>query len=60
MASTIASINGRMIVYSPVSSKRITTAVIGARVIYGSQPMVPYRADETAQHAPTVNFGNGQ
>jgi LemA protein len=39
---------------------RTFPAVIGARVIYGSQPMVPYRADETAQHAPTVNFGNGQ
>ena len=39
---------------------RTFPAVIGARVIYGSQPMVPYRADETAQHAPTVDFGNGQ
>jgi LemA protein len=39
---------------------RTFPAVIGARVIYGSQPMVPYRADETAQHAPSVNFGNGQ
>jgi LemA protein len=39
---------------------RTFPSVIGARVIYGSQPMVPYRADETAQHAPPVNFGNGQ
>jgi LemA protein len=39
---------------------RTFPAVIGARVIYGSQPMQPYQADEAAQHAPTVNFGNGQ
>jgi LemA protein len=39
---------------------RTFPAVIGARIIYGSQPMVPYRADEAAQHAPTVDFGNGQ
>ena len=39
---------------------RTFPAVIGARVIYGSQPMVPYQADEAAQHAPRVDFGNGQ
>jgi len=39
---------------------RTFPAVIGARVIYGSQPMVPYRADEAAQTAPRVDFGNGQ
>jgi LemA protein len=39
---------------------RTFPAVIGARVIYGSQPMVPYRADEAAQQAPRVDFGNGQ
>ena len=39
---------------------RTFPSVIGARVIYGSQPMAPYQADEAAQRAPTVNFGNGQ
>jgi LemA protein len=39
---------------------RTFPAVIGARVIYGSQPLVPYRADEAAQQAPRVDFGNGQ
>jgi LemA protein len=39
---------------------RTFPAVIGARVIYGSQPMQPFQAEEGAQHAPTVNFGNGQ
>lgn len=39
---------------------RTFPAVIGARVIYGSRPMAPFQADEAAQHAPTVNFGNGQ
>ena len=34
--------------------------LIGARVIYGSQPMTPYQADEAAQRAPTVDFGNSQ
>ena len=35
-------------------------SVIGARVIYGSQPMAPFQADEAAQRAPTVDFGNSQ
>ena len=39
---------------------RTFPSVIGARVIYGSQPMAPFQADEAAQSAPTVNFGNGQ
>ena len=34
--------------------------LIGARVIYGAQPMAPYQADEAAQRAPTVDFGNSQ
>jgi LemA protein len=34
--------------------------LIGARVIYGSRPMVPFQADEASQRAPTVNFGNQQ
>jgi LemA protein len=39
---------------------RTFPAVIGARIIYGSQPMQPYQAEEGAQHAPRVSFGNGQ
>jgi LemA protein len=39
---------------------RTFPAVIGARVIYGSRPMTPFQAEEGAQHAPTVSFGNGQ
>ena len=39
---------------------RTFPSVIGARIIYGSQPMQPYQAEEGAQRAPTVNFGNGQ
>ena len=41
---------------------RTFPSVIGARVIYGSQPMVPYQADEAAQRAPSVAdaFGNNQ
>jgi LemA protein len=38
---------------------RTFPAVIGARIIYGSQPMQPFQAEAGAQHAPTVNFGNG-
>jgi LemA protein len=34
--------------------------VIGAKVFYGAQPMVPYQADAAAQTAPKVDFGNGQ
>jgi len=39
---------------------RTFPGVIGARVIYGSQPMQPYQAEEAAQRAPTVDFGNQQ
>lgn len=39
---------------------RTFPSVIGARVIYGSQPMAPYQADQAAQRAPTVDFGNTQ
>jgi len=39
---------------------RTFPSVIGARVIYGSRPMAPFQADEAAQRAPTVDFGNGQ
>jgi len=34
--------------------------VIGARVIYGSQPMVPFQAQSGAETMPTLNVGNGQ
>lgn len=35
--------------------------VIGARVLYGAEPMVPYDAPtEGAEVAPEVDFGNGQ
>jgi LemA protein len=41
---------------------RTFPSVIGARVIYGSQPMAPYQADAAAQSAPSVAdaFGNQQ
>ena len=39
---------------------RTFPSVIGARIIYGSQPMQPFQAEEGAQRAPTVNFGNSQ
>ena len=40
---------------------RTFPAVIGAKVIYGSEPMVPYQATTpNADVAPTVDFGNGQ
>jgi len=34
--------------------------LIGAKVIYGSEPMTPFEAQEGAERAPEVNFGNGQ
>jgi len=39
---------------------RTFPGVVGARVIYGSQPMAPFQAEEAAQRAPTVDFGNQQ
>jgi LemA protein len=39
---------------------RTFPAVIGARVIYGSQPMVPFEAATGSNVAPTLHFGNGQ
>jgi LemA protein len=39
---------------------RTFPAVIGARVIYGSQPMVPFQAQAGAATMPTLNIGNGQ
>jgi LemA protein len=32
---------------------------IGARIIHGAEAMVPFAADEAAQRAPQVDFGNG-
>lgn len=34
--------------------------IIGAKVIYGSEPKTPFEAAAGAQAAPTVDFGNGQ
>lgn len=34
--------------------------LIGAKVIYGSEPMTPFEAQEGAERAPTVDFGNSQ
>ncbi|MBX3560328.1 MAG: LemA family protein [Sphingomonas sp.] len=34
--------------------------LVGARVIYGSEPMVPFEAQEGAERAPTVDLGNRQ
>lgn len=39
---------------------RTFPGVVGARVIYGSQPMAPFQAEEAAQRAPGVDFGNQQ
>ncbi|KRA83930.1 LemA family protein [Altererythrobacter sp. Root672] len=37
---------------------RTFPSIIGARVIHGSKPMVPFQASESAQTAPTVNLDN--
>ena len=39
---------------------RTFPSIIGARVIYGSQPMTPFEAQEGAERAPRVDFGNRQ
>jgi LemA protein len=40
---------------------RTFPSVVGARVVYGSHPMVPYQAvTPGAEVAPRVNFGNSQ
>lgn len=40
---------------------RTFPAVIGAKVIYGAEPMVPFQATTAgAEAAPKVSFGNGQ
>jgi LemA protein len=39
---------------------RTFPSVIGARIIYGSDPLVPYQAATPgAEVAPTVDFGTG-
>lgn len=32
--------------------------LIGARIIYGAEPMTPFEAEEGAEQAPEVDFGN--
>ena len=44
VASTIATISGRMMVYSPVSSNMMITAVIGARAAPAKTAPMPIRA----------------
>jgi LemA protein len=40
---------------------RTFPAVIGAKVFYGAEPMVPFQATtKNAEEAPKVDFGNGQ
>lgn len=39
---------------------RTFPSVIGARIVYGSQPMQPFEAEAGAERAPTVDFGNMQ
>jgi LemA protein len=39
---------------------RTFPSIIGARVIYGSEPMAPFEAEEGAEQAPEVDFGNMQ
>jgi LemA protein len=39
---------------------RTFPSVIGARVIYGSRPMVPFEAQAGANVAPNLDFGNVQ
>ncbi|WP_133365784.1 LemA family protein [Qipengyuania sediminis] len=37
---------------------RTFPSAIGAKLIHGAKPMVPFEASEGAQNAPTVDFGN--
>jgi len=37
---------------------RTFPSVIGARIIYGSQPMTPFEAQEGAERAPQMDLGN--
>lgn len=37
---------------------RTFPSIIGAKIIYGAKPMVPFEATDTAQSAPTVDLDN--
>ena len=37
---------------------RTFPSIIGAKIIHGAEPMVPFEASESAQSAPTVNLDN--
>jgi LemA protein len=37
---------------------RTFPAVIGAKIIYGAKPMIPFTATDAAQTAPTVDLNN--
>ncbi len=37
---------------------RTFPAIIGAKIIYGSQPIQPFEASEGAERAPNMDFGN--
>jgi LemA protein len=37
---------------------RTFPSIIGAKIIHGAKPMVPFEATDTAQSAPTVNLDN--
>jgi LemA protein len=37
---------------------RTFPAIIGAKIIYGAKPMVPFTATEAAQTAPSVDLNN--
>jgi LemA protein len=37
---------------------RTFPSIIGAKIIHGAKPMVPFEATDTAQTAPTVNLDN--
>jgi LemA protein len=37
---------------------RTFPSIIGAKIVYGAKPMVPFEATETAQTAPTVDLDN--
>jgi len=39
---------------------RTFPTLLAARIIYGAQPMAQFQAEQAAQRAPTVDFGNGQ
>ena len=63
LATTENQINVARVRYNEAVQDYNTTirtfpAAIGAKVIYGSKPMVPFTANAAAQTAPTVNLDN--